>query len=57
VDASSVYWTERLRTIKKVGINGGSITTLVSGYAANAIAMDPTSLYFGVGIMKAPKSY
>jgi hypothetical protein len=59
VDSASVYWTDNsgmpgtpgTGAVKKVGINGGTVTTLASGPSAwqsgpQAIAVDSTSVYW-----------
>lgn len=61
VDATSVYWLNASdRTLKKVGINGGTATTLATdlsalpslGLGGNSVAVDSASVYwtdFGSG--------
>jgi len=59
VDLTSVYWSEvdTLGTafLKKVSIDGGPVTTLLSTPAfsssAGVIALDPTNVYFGGATM------
>jgi hypothetical protein len=47
IDAASVYWTNRFGTIMKVGLAGGTPTTLASGQAgAVAIAVDARNVYW-----------
>lgn len=60
VDATSVYWTETgSGTIKKVGVNGGTVLTLATGLMGSYIAVDSTSVYWieydsitGIGAVK-----
>jgi len=59
VDGGFVYWNNPLQnTIVRVPVGGGTVTTIVTGYAAVALAVDSTSLYWTVGgsagkVMKA----
>ena len=49
IDSTSVYWTENRNsndTVKKVSINGGSVTTFTSGWYSSVIAVDSTSVYW-----------
>ena len=49
VDATSVYWTDSYGGgfVKKVGRDGGTMTTLASNLAQpDVLAVDPTSVYF-----------
>ena len=47
VDASSVYWTNGYGTIRKVGLAGGTPTTIASGQdGATKIAVDATNVYW-----------
>ncbi len=45
IDSSNVYWAQ-FESIKKVGLNGGNITTLASAMSPNAIAIDASSVYW-----------
>jgi|GEM_PF-3061898 len=62
VDNTSVYWTDNagggLGAVKKVGINGGTVTTLASGLnTPEPIALDDTSVYWVEnGINKVDKN-
>jgi hypothetical protein len=53
VDQNSVYWTERAETVKKVGLNGGVVTTLAasvgSPFSATGVVVDAVSVYWAVG--------
>lgn len=47
VDATSVYWSELYGfAIKKVGINGGTVTTLASAGNDQGIAIDADNVYW-----------
>ncbi len=49
VDSTSVYWTDCSGMIKKIGINGGQVTTLATGTASHGIQMDPSNVYWADG--------
>jgi hypothetical protein len=47
VDATSIYWTNGASTVRKLPLNGGCETVLVTGAnGAAGIAVDATSVYF-----------
>ncbi|GEJ55970.1 IPT/TIG domain-containing protein [Anaeromyxobacter diazotrophicus] len=63
VDPSNVYWTEQEQggSVKKVGINGGAVTTLATGLSqAMFIAQDASYVYWtesgGGTVKKVPKA-
>lgn len=65
VDGTSAYWVDVLPPVKgemrwpivKAPLDGGAVTTLASPSAANAIAVDATSVYWGYGeIVKMDKN-
>ncbi len=59
VDSDAVYWVAIGSGVQKVGLNGGSVTTLWSGYAGPYIAIDAGNVYWvsnNNSLMKTPKS-
>jgi murein DD-endopeptidase MepM/ murein hydrolase activator NlpD len=50
-DGNEVFWSDYgSSSIKKVSVNGGTVTTLFSGtYNTSGIALDSTYVYFGYG--------
>ena len=47
VDSASVYWSEADGgTVKKMNINGGTVTTFASGVYGYGIAVDSTNVYW-----------
>ncbi len=48
VDSISIYWTDKVAgTVNKVGLNGGTVTTLVTGLNnPYDVVADSTSVYW-----------